>query len=241
MTAWYLLAPDTIDEMMAEVLGAQAQPDQRDHRRSGARRGARGRHGGARAARPALPAPARRRLRWRRPPARGRRELRGALLVSGRGRSRVACRATSPVDPPTGATSPATIPSWPAAAARGRRGGRRPLPRGGARHEDGRPAGRSSCGATRTTPTIRTRWRCTPPRGGEPVGGFVPRELAAELAPELDEGDRGRRSACASSGAPPGSRAPGSRCCSDGRGDRAARGQSRPATLSLTAWIWRCP
>ena len=44
---------------------------------------------------------------------------------------------------------------------------------------------RSSCGATRTTRTTRTRSRST--AGGEQVG-WVPRELAAELAPELDAG-----------------------------------------------------
>ena len=56
VTAWYLLAPDTIDETMAELPRAQAQPDRRDHRRPGARRGAPGRRGRARAAGPAVPA-----------------------------------------------------------------------------------------------------------------------------------------------------------------------------------------
>ena len=40
VTAWYLLAPDTIDETMAELLAAQAKPDRRGHRRPGPRRGA---------------------------------------------------------------------------------------------------------------------------------------------------------------------------------------------------------
>ena len=48
------------------------------------------------------------------------------------------------------------------------------------------------------TSTTRTRSRCY--AGGAQVG-WVPRELAAELAPELDEGRPGRRSCCASSAA----------------------------------------
>ena len=186
VTAWYLLAPDTIDEMMAEVLARKrslinAITDGQ------VRRGARGRHGGARAARPALPAPARRRLRCRRPrplvvdvsfeerywyPDEG-----GAVWLPGTTRS----------TPPTGATSPATTRA-------GRTGLRVAAVAGAARFhpealasEEAAPAGRSSCGATRTTRTTRTRWRCTVAGGGERLG-FVPRELAAELAPELDQG-----------------------------------------------------
>ena len=73
--------------------------------------------------------------------------------------------------------------------------------------------------------------------GGGARLGFVPRELAAELAPELDEGTawsalclRERRS--------PGSRAPGSRCCSDApRRSSCARsvadGHAEPDGLDL--------
>ena len=64
VTAWYLLAPDTIDETMAELLAAQAQPDRRGHRRPGARRGAARGGRRARAARPAVQAPARGRVTY---------------------------------------------------------------------------------------------------------------------------------------------------------------------------------
>ena len=51
MTAWYLLAPDTIDETMATLLERKRSRDRRRHRRPGARRGAAGRRGRPRAAR----------------------------------------------------------------------------------------------------------------------------------------------------------------------------------------------
>ena len=76
--------------------------------------------------------------------------------------------------------------------------------------------------------------------GGERLG-FVPRELAAELAPELDEGTAWSAPACASSGAPQGAAHRAHDAARTLRGDRAARGQSRTATLSLMAWIWRWP
>ncbi len=48
------------------------------------------------------------------------------------------------------------------------------------------PGGRSCCAATRTTRTTRTRSRSTRPAGRQL--GWVPRELATEIAPELDAG-----------------------------------------------------
>ena len=241
VTAWYLLAPDTIDEMMAGA-GAQAQPDRRDHRRPGARRGACGRRGHPRAARPALPAPARRRLRWIRARRRSwsTRSSRSATGIRTRA-GRSGWRATSRSTRPTGATSPATIPSWPAA---GSAWPPWPAPPASTRRRSHRsgplPAGRSSCGATATTRTIRTRWRCIGGAGAEQVG-FVPRELAVELAPELDEGTEWSALCLREQRRSPRSRAPGSRCCSGAARRSSSRGQSRTATLSLTAWIWRWP
>ena len=59
VTAWYLLAAETIDETMARLVEAQARAHRRGHRRAPpGRRGAR-RRGRARAARgPAVPPPA---------------------------------------------------------------------------------------------------------------------------------------------------------------------------------------
>ena len=72
VTAWYLLAPEHDRRDDGRAAAAQAQPDRRGHRRRGARRGAAGGRGHPRAARQAVPAPARGRLARALAPAPGR-------------------------------------------------------------------------------------------------------------------------------------------------------------------------
>ena len=101
-----------------------------------------------------------------------RRQLRGALLVSGRRRRRVA-RGLPARRPRHGRLHrPRRAGAGRARPARGGRGRRGPPPRRGARSRaiSGR-APRSSCAATRATSTIRTRSRCTRPAAASRSAG----------------------------------------------------------------------